>query len=84
MWISTRAQYGLRALIEIASAERPLPLRIISQKQGISQAYLEQIVASLRRVGMVRSVRGAQGGYELARLSSDITAYEIVVTLEGR
>lgn len=84
MWISTRAQYGLRALIEIGRHQgEPVPLRDVSRRQGISLHYLEQLVASLRRAGFVKSVRGAKGGYQLARAPQDITAYEVVVVMEG-
>ena len=84
MWISTRAQYGLRALIEIGRHHgQSVSLRDVSKRQDISLHYLEQIVAALRRAGYVRSVRGAKGGYQLARPAQDITAYEVVVTLEG-
>lgn len=89
MWISTRAQYGLRALIEIGQQQRQLStgqavsLREISKRQNISLHYLEQIVADLRRAGFVKSVRGAKGGYHLARDAKSISAYEVVLTLEG-
>lgn len=84
MWISTRAQYGLRALIEIGRHHgESVSLRDVSRRQGISMHYLEQLVASLRRAGFVKSVRGAKGGYQLARAPQDINAYEVVVVMEG-
>jgi Rrf2 family cysteine metabolism transcriptional repressor len=84
MWISTRAQYGLRALIEIGrQPERPIALKEVAIRQDISLHYLEQIVGGLRRAGFVQSVRGARGGYRLARAAADINAYEVVTTLEG-
>ncbi len=84
MWISTKAQYGLRALIEIALGnEAPTTLKAVAEKQGISQPYLEQIAGSLRRSGFIRSVRGAHGGYKLARPASEITAWEVVQAMEG-
>ena len=84
MWISTKAQYGLRALVDIArqSAE-VVPLKDVSRRQGISQAYLEQIASNLRRSGFIKSVRGASGGYKLARVPEQISAYDVVVALEG-
>ena len=84
MWISTKAQYGLRALVDIArqSAE-VVPLKDVSRRQGISQAYLEQIASNLRRSGFIKSVRGASGGYKLARVPDLISAYDVVVALEG-
>jgi Rrf2 family cysteine metabolism transcriptional repressor len=84
MWISTKAQYGLRALIEIAAAEGgPLALKNVAEKQEISQHYLEQIAAGLRRAGFIRSVRGAHGGYRLARPPEAISALEVVQAMEG-
>lgn len=84
MWISTKSQYGLRALIEIATAGGdPVPLKNVAQRQEISQHYLEQIAASLRRAGFIRSVRGARGGYRLARPPERITAWEVVQAMEG-
>lgn len=84
MWISTKAQYGLRALVEIG--KRPgeaVSLKEVAERQGISQAYLEQIASALRRAGFIRSVRGAHGGYRLARPASEIVAYQVVTVMEG-
>ena len=61
----------------------PLPLRIIAERQEISEPYLEQVFASLRKAGLVRAVRGASGGYVLARPASEITVEEILTALEG-
>ncbi len=84
MWVSTRAQYGMRALVEIAlSGDKPMSLKAISQRQNISQQYLEQIVAVLRRAEIVESVRGAQGGYRLAKPVEQITALDVVELMEG-
>ena len=84
MWISTKAQYGLRALIEIAAAKgEPMALKNVADKQEISQHYLEQIASQLRRAGFIRSVRGAYGGYKLARAPEAITALEVVEAMEG-
>ena len=58
MWVSTKAQYGLRALIEIGRRDgEAVPLKDVSERQGISQHYLEQIASNLRRAGFIRSVR---------------------------
>ena len=84
MWISTRAQYGLRALLEIGSrGPDPVPLKEVAEAQRISQHYLEQIASALRRAGFIKSLRGAKGGYRLARPPEEITALEVVETLEG-
>ncbi|MER3536454.1 MAG: Rrf2 family transcriptional regulator [Thermus sp.] len=84
MWVSTKAQYGLRALVEIGlKAPASVPLKEVAEAQGISLHYLEQIAAQLRRSGFLRSVRGAKGGYKLARPPERITALEVVEALEG-
>ena len=84
MWISTKAQYGLRALVEIAAANgEAMALKHVAEKQDISQHYLEQIAANLRRAGFIRSVRGAFGGYKLSRAPEDISALQVVEALEG-
>ncbi len=84
MWISTRAQYGMRALIEIAiNGDAPISLKVVSERQKISQHYLEQLVSIMRRAGIVESVRGAYGGYRLARPMTDISALEVVELMEG-
>lgn len=84
MWVSTKAQYGLRALVEIGLRQpEAVPLKDVADVQGISQHYLEQIAAQLRRSGFIRSVRGAKGGYRLSRPVDKITALEVVEALEG-
>lgn len=84
MWVSTRAQYGMRALVEVAlSGETPVSLKTIAQRQDLSQQYLEQIFSHLRRAGIVESVRGAHGGYRLARPTDEIDSLEVVELLEG-
>ncbi|GEM86198.1 RrF2 family transcriptional regulator [Meiothermus granaticius] len=84
MWVSTKAQYGLRALVEIGlRAPAAVPLQVVAEAQGISQHYLEQIAAQLRRSGFIRSVRGAKGGYKLGRPTDQIFALEVVEALEG-
>jgi Rrf2 family protein len=84
MWISTKAQYGMRALVEVGvGGDRPTSLKVIADRQELSHQYLEQIFAPLRRAGIVDSVRGAHGGYRLARAMDEITALEVVEILEG-
>jgi Rrf2 family cysteine metabolism transcriptional repressor len=83
---STRARYGMRAMLELAlnyDTKEPMPLFQIAEKQLISEGYLEQMMTVLRKGGLVRSVRGAQGGYLLSREPARITAGEIVRSLEG-
>ena len=84
MWISTRAQYGMRALVEVAlGGDRPTSLKTVADRQQLSQPYLEQIFAVLRNAGVVESVRGAHGGYRVVRPLESIDALEIVELLEG-
>lgn len=84
MWVSTKAQYGMRALVEVAlGGDRPTSLKTVADRQGLSHQYLEQIFAVLRRSGIVDSVRGAQGGYRLGRPADRITALDVVELLEG-
>ena len=85
MNISTRGRYGLRALLEIATQPkgRPLAIRDISEKQQMSVTYLEQILYKLKNAGIVRSVRGARGGYILARDVDQITVSQIINALDG-
>ena len=85
MNISTRGRYGLRALLEIATQPKgsPLAIRDISEKQQMSVTYLEQILYKLKNAGIVRSVRGARGGYILARDVDQITVSQIINALDG-
>lgn len=85
MKISTRTRYGIRAAIELAQhyQKGPLQLRIIAERQSISVKYLEQLVAVLRSGGLVRSMRGARGGYLLARAPEQIRLSEVFHCLEG-
>ncbi|MGI6065373.1 MAG: RrF2 family transcriptional regulator [Bacillota bacterium] len=85
MHISTKGRYGLRAMLDISlnHGKDPITLNNIAQRQGLSEGYLEQLMIPLKRSGLVRSMRGAQGGYILARKPSDITVGEIIRALEG-
>ena len=84
MKISTRGEYGLRALMELGlEPDRPLSLRDIAARQNISPDYLEQIVPALKNAGLVRARRGAQGGYLLAKPAARITVYDALLALEG-
>lgn len=85
MKISTKGRYALRLMLDLAlsPADRVVPLRDVAQRQGISDKYLEQIVTPLSRAGLVRSVRGAGGGYLLTRDPKDYTVGEILRPLEG-
>lgn len=85
MKLSTKSRYGLRALFDIAYNSGNLPAQIqdISRRQAISPRYLEQIFQSLKRAGILKSKRGPQGGYCLARKPEEITVKEILNATEG-
>lgn len=85
MKISTRTKYGIRATIELAEHHKrgPLQLRIIAERQEISVKYLEQLMAVLRSAALVRSVRGAKGGYMLAKAPEEIRLSDVFHCLEG-
>ena len=86
MKISTQGRYGLRALVDLVVHEDPeaaIPLREISERQNISERYLEQLFAKLRKAGIVRSIRGAHGGYKLNKDPEDVTVGDVIKTLEG-
>ena len=69
MKLSTKGRYGLRAMIDLAvySEKEPVSIQSIADRQNISERYLEQLMASLKKEGLVKSIRGANGGYQLAR-----------------
>jgi Rrf2 family protein len=85
MNISTRGRYGLRALLDLALnfPQGPVPLKDIASRQGISAKYLEQLFVELKKAGLIKSARGARGGYLLARQPPELDLYEIVCALEG-
>jgi Rrf2 family transcriptional regulator, cysteine metabolism repressor len=86
MKLSTRARYGLRAMVDLAEHGgdgAPLMMRAIAEQQGLSKRYLDNIFATLRQAGLVRSVRGASGGYRLACEADDIRVDQVVEALEG-
>lgn len=85
MKITTKGRYGLTIMIELAKnhGEGPLSLKAIAKANELSEHYLEQIVAPLRKAGLVKSVRGAHGGYILTKHPKEITSGDIIRVLEG-
>ena len=85
MKISTRARYGLRLMVDLAMkhGKGPIFLKDVSRSQEISEKYLSQIIIPLKTAGLVKSFRGAHGGYTLSREPGKINLLEIVSTLEG-
>jgi Rrf2 family transcriptional regulator, cysteine metabolism repressor len=85
MMFSTRAEYGVRVMIALGRNRNkgPVPLAGVAASEGLPLPYLEHLVARLREAGLVRSTRGAHGGYELRRPPEEITMAEVVNALEG-
>jgi Rrf2 family transcriptional regulator, cysteine metabolism repressor len=91
MMFSTKAEYGVRVMVELArragetpqGAESVVPLAEIAEHDGLPLAYLEHLVARLRKAGLIDSRRGSRGGYMLAREAGQITMAEVVEALEG-
>ncbi|MBE9531890.1 MAG: Rrf2 family transcriptional regulator [Proteobacteria bacterium] len=87
MRLSTKGQYAVRAMVRLACHEcnaegRPVSLKDISNEEGISLSYLEQLFVKLRRGDLVKSVRGPGGGYVLVRNSKDISVGEVITVVE--
>ncbi len=85
MMFSTKAEYGVRVMSHLAGRDmaEPVALASIASAEGLPLAYLEQVVARLRKAGLVASARGAHGGYWLARPADEITMDDVVLALEG-
>lgn len=84
MKISTKGRYALRLMLDIAAHNtEPVRLKDIAERQGISEKYMEQIVSSLKKAGLLRSVRGAQGGYNLSKHPKEYTVGMILRVTEG-
>ena len=85
MKLTTKGRYGLRAVIDLAkyAKNEPVSLSDVAERQGISISYLEQLMAKLKKAGIVQSTRGAQGGYSLTKNPKEISVGEILRALEG-
>lgn len=85
MKISTKGKYGLRAMIDLAiySNSDYISLKSIVERQRISESYLEQIISTLKKAGLVISIRGSQGGYMLSKDAVSITVGDVLRALEG-
>ena len=85
MKISTKGRYGLRALIDLAgySEIEPVSISSIASRQGISERYLEQLMTLLKKAGLIKSIRGAGGGYVLAKDVTEISVGDVLRALEG-
>lgn len=85
MKLSTKGRYGLRAIIDLArySENEPVSISSIAMRQNISERYLEQLVALLKKAKLVKSIRGASGGYVLAKDLKEISVGDVLRALEG-
>lgn len=85
MKLSTKGRYGVRAMVELAAnyGGAPISIKTISKKENLSEYYLEQLFSPLRRANVIRSIRGAQGGYVLCKPPREITVGDIMTILEG-
>lgn len=83
--MSTKGRYGLKAMLDLSinSLGDQVSLKSIAQRQDISENYLEQVFSTLRKAGLVKSIKGPQGGYILGKDASEITIGEILRSLEG-
>ncbi len=85
MKLSTRGRYGLRAVVELAARHgaEPVSLSVLAAEQDVSEAYLEQLMRSLKNAGLVSTARGKAGGYRLARAANEISVGAVLTALEG-
>lgn len=85
MKLSTKGRYGVKAMLDLAIYydEEPVSIKSIAERQKISEYYLEQLFSALRKANLIKSIRGAQGGYVLSRDPKDITIADIIEVLEG-
>ncbi|MBU5487812.1 Rrf2 family transcriptional regulator [Clostridium sp. MSJ-8] len=85
MKLSTRGRYGVKAMVELALGygSKPLSIKTIAARQNLSEYYLEQLFSPLRNAGLIKSIRGAQGGYVLNKEPKDITVADVIKVLEG-
>lgn len=85
MKFSTRGRYGVQIMVDLAqhATEGPISLKSVADRQKLSEHYLEQLVPELRKAGLVKSIRGSQGGYILAKSPEDIIIGDVIRILEG-
>ncbi len=85
MKLSTKGRYGVRLMLDLAlhSTEKPVSLKDIAKRQGISEKYLWHLIPPLKNAGLIKSTRGARGGYRIAKKLSGISAGDILSVLEG-
>jgi Rrf2 family protein len=83
---SAKCEYGIKAMLDLSingGDGQPVQVRVIAERAEIPEGFLEQIMSDLRRAGLVESVRGAHGGYRLARVSEDINLADVIEAIDG-
>lgn len=85
MKLSTKGRYGVKAMVDLAIhyGDTPVSIKTISKRQNISEYYLEQLFSPLRKAGLIKSIRGAQGGYVLNKTPDQIKVSDVMYVLEG-
>lgn len=85
MKLSTKGRYGLRAAVDLAlyAKDEPISISTIAAREGLSERYLEQLFAKLKKAGLLQSLRGTNGGYQLARPAKEISVGDVLRALEG-
>lgn len=85
MKLSTKGRYGVKAMVDLAIhyGDAPVSIKTISKRQNISEYYLEQLFSPLRKAGLIKSIRGAQGGYVLNKTPDEIRVSDVMYVLEG-
>ncbi|MEG2290823.1 MAG: Rrf2 family transcriptional regulator [Clostridium sp.] len=85
MKLSTKGRYGVKAMVDLAIhyGDAPVSIKTISKRQNISEYYLEQLFSPLRKAGLIKSIRGAQGGYVLNKTPDQIKVSDVMYVLEG-
>lgn len=85
MKLSTKGRYGVKAMVDLAIhyGDSPVSIKTISKRQNISEYYLEQLFSPLRKAGLIKSIRGAQGGYVLNKTPDEIKVSDVMYVLEG-
>ena len=85
MKLSTKGRYGVKAMLDLAIhyGKEPVSIKSISERQNVSEYYLEQLFSTLRKADLIKSVRGAQGGYVLSKSPEEITVKVVMEVLEG-
>ncbi len=83
MKVSKKAYYGLRAVLALAQAEKPVSIHALAETEHLPEDYLEKILQHLRRAGMVEATKGTSGGYTLARPKEEVNVWEVLRELDG-